>query len=723
MKILLNTWTVRLLATIVLCALAAPADDLLAQAQRVWLNVGDFQHKLAATGAEPEVMRWEGVEYPGIPQNDQPQAHVNRKSLWIGTESHMDENGEVWSPRVVHTGPRDYHLEQFYPKPMQLISRLEAPEVSVDGIASFDKVVFIDEVDPSLNADRMVIRDSNTLLGVRVYNEVRAFSQEFHDDYLIYDYTLTNTGNMDEDEDIEFPDQTLEGVMIYFETKYQYRPNLAGPGTNTMTDIMGDGMEEYDVPFRGHYSWHGAVPWSPSGARDGVSSLGCPAWADDHNTLVAGDSLGRLTCTEFVTRTTLYAGKGSSLDADDPTQPSVLGVIRGGDPITNNNSAHDQLKMTDEYAYMHPDIAYADYGAGTQYPHHADIVAPPEGHATWYDQMAAQRDIPNRGHTGGWIPTMAYGPYTLAPGESIRIVYVEGFAGLSNRANVDIGRAYKLSRGDESELIPFDANGDDEIDPDTELRTKSHWVLTGRDSVFQMLERATANFESGYDLPQAPNPPSSFAVTSGTDRIILEWEPFGSDSPPGGYEIYRSRNRYQGAVEDGFEYELIATLGPDARSYDDTSVQRGISYYYYIQAVGDVNNDPTGLTPTGVPLKSGRHYTQTFDPAFLRRAPGSGLEAARIVPNPYNLSSAKEVRWPDQQDRIGFLEIPGNCTISIYTETGELIRKIEHTNGSGDEYWNLTTSSNQLVVSGIYFAVIRDNETGDQIYRNFAIIR
>ena len=715
--------SVTLAAVCLLLLSTAWVGDAWGQAQRKWLNIGSFQHKLSATGAEPEVMRWEGMEYPGVTPDNRPQAHVNRKSLWIGTESHTDENGDTWAPRVVHTGPRDYHLEQFFPKPMQLVSRFEAPEVLVDGVASFDKPVTVDEVDPSLDADRMIIREANTLLGVTVYNEVRAFSQAYHDNYLVYDYTFTNTGNIDDDEEIELPDQTLEGVMFYFETKYQYRPNHSGPGTNTMTDFMGDGKEDYDVPFRGHYSWHGAVPWDPSGARGTVSSLGCPAWTDQHDALVEGDSLGRLTCPEFVTRTTLHADQSATDEADDPSQPAVLGVVRGGDPITNNNSAYDQLHMQDEYAYMHPELPYADYGSGTQYPHHADIVAPPGGFSSWYDQMAAQKDLPNRGHTGGWIPTMSYGPYTLAPGESVRLVYVEGFAGLSTEASVEIGRTYKRSGGNETLLIPYDANGDGAIDPQTEERTKSHWVLTGRDSIFQMLYRATANFESGYAIPRPPRPPRRFEVTSGTDRITLTWETFDGESPPGGFEVYRSRNRYQGAVEDDFQYQLIAELGPSERSYDDTDVQRGISYFYYIQAVGDVNQDPTGLTPTDVRLRSSRYYTQTYNPTFLRRAPGEGLAAARVVPNPYNLASDKNVRWPDQQDKIGFLEIPGDCTIKIYTEAGELITTIEHDDGSGDEYWNLTTASNQLIVSGIYFAVIRDNETGEQIFRNFAVIR
>jgi hypothetical protein len=95
----------------------------------------------------------------------------------------------------------------------------------------------------------------------------------------------------------------------------------------------------------------------------------------------------------------------------------------------------------------------------------------------------------------------------------------------------------------------------------------------------------------------------------------------------------------------------------------------------------------------------------------------------RVVPNPYNLASSGQVRWPEQQDRIGFLDVPGNATISIFTEIGELVETIEHTDGSGDSYWNLTTSSNQVVASGIYVAVIHNRDTGDTIRRLFAIIR
>jgi hypothetical protein len=237
-----------------------------------------------------------------------------------------------------------------------------------------------------------------------------------------------------------------------------------------------------------------------------------------------------------------------------------------------------------------------------------------------------------------------------------------------------------------------------------------------------MIGKATQNFEADYQIPKAPKPPRSFTVSSGPSRILLEWETF-SDADPTGFEIYRTQNRYQGAVKNQWQYEKIAELGPGETQYEDTEVDRGVSYFYYIQSVGEVNTDNTAGTPTDVRLKSSRYYTQTYNPAFLKRPPGGTLSEARVVPNPYNLASAKGVRWPDQQDKLGFLDIPGQSTIKIYTEIGELVQTIEHTDGSGDEYWDLTNSSNQVVSSGIYIAVIQNNETGEQTMKKFVIIR
>ena len=110
------------------------------------------------------------------------------------------------------------------------------------------------------------------------------------------------------------------------------------------------------------------------------------------------------------------------------------------------------------------------------------------------------------------------------------------------------------------------------------------------------------------------------------------------------------------------------------------------------------------------------------------------LSEIRIVPNPFNIK-ARNIQFgttdPTTRDRIAFYNLPPECKIRIYTETGDLIETIDHTNGSGDEYWHSVTSSKQIVVSGLYiayFEVTRDSDDGqykkgESIYKKFIIIR
>ncbi len=125
-------------------------------------------------------------------------------------------------------------------------------------------------------------------------------------------------------------------------------------------------------------------------------------------------------------------------------------------------------------------------------------------------------------------------------------------------------------------------------------------------------------------------------------------------------------------------------------------------------------------------LSSNRIYTQTYDPTYFKakRKPGGTMLDIRIVPNPYSVvSDPSWLRFEGEPNKIAFLDIPGRCRIRIYTELGELIREIEHTNGSGDEYWDSYTSSRQIVVSGIYIVVFEDLFTGERAMRKLSVIR
>src|SRR5690606_8707652 len=99
-----------------------------------------------------------------------------------------------------------------------------------------------------------------TAMGLTVERNIYAFDNEYHDNYHILEYTFTNTGNIDGDPEIELPDQTLENVYIYGIKRVNKDQIGRMPGNARwpyMIDIVGDGQEQYDVPYRALFSWVG----------------------------------------------------------------------------------------------------------------------------------------------------------------------------------------------------------------------------------------------------------------------------------------------------------------------------------------------------------------------------------------------------------------------------------------------------------------------------------
>ena len=121
-------------------------------------------------------------------------------------------------------------------------------------------------------------------------------------------------------------------------------------------------------------------------------------------------------------------------------------------------------------------------------------------------------------------------------------------------------------------------------------------------------------------------------------------------------------------------------------------------------------------------LNSSKFYTITNKAASLKRPAGESFEDIRVVPNPYHISSRDFQYGVSAPDRLMFLNIPPKCKIRIFTERGDLIDTIEHTDGSGDEAWNSITSSRQVIVSGLYIAHFEVPGGGSTI-RKFTVVR
>jgi hypothetical protein len=91
----------------------------------------------------------------------------------------------------------------------------------------------------------------------------------------------------------------------------------------------------------------------------------------------------------------------------------------------------------------------------------------------------------------------------------------------------------------------------------------------------------------------------------------------------------------------------------------------------------------------------------------LRLAGGSNelanadLQSIRVVPNPF--IAANEITRGRGRQRVMFTNLPPQATIRIYTISGNLVRILEHTDGSGTTEWDVRTRFDLLVASGNYY--------------------
>ncbi len=116
---------------------------------------------------------------------------------------------------------------------------------------------------------------------------------------------------------------------------------------------------------------------------------------------------------------------------------------------------------------------------------------------------------------------------------------------------------------------------------------------------------------------------------------------------------------------------------------------------------------------------SGSRWLVSLKPDTLNLAERD-LSRIRVVPNPYIASSPLDLTTNDVE--LHFTNLPGVCTIRIYTVAGHLVDIIEHTDGTGDTIWKVRSRFNQKIASGYYIYHVEDHETGQKHMGKFAII-
>jgi hypothetical protein len=99
------------------------------------------------------------------------------------------------------------------------------------------------------------------------------------------------------------------------------------------------------------------------------------------------------------------------------------------------------------------------------------------------------------------------------------------------------------------------------------------------------------------------------------------------------------------------------------------------------------------------------------------------------VPDPYVGVSTLERKVINQEEgrgnrRIDFVNLPSHCTISIFTTSGRLVRKLDHdvSENNARQAWDLRTNDGLEISSGVYFYVVEAKGLGKKTGR-LAVIK
>ncbi len=592
-----------------------------------------------------------------------------------------------------------------YGNTFEKVLRVRPPDVYVDGHLQGPRHTY-DRLDPTLPCDGIIHGKVNFPVGITADMTWLSYASSNAANYLILDVIFTNTGNANSTPKIELRNQTLHGVCW----AYVPEPMVTSEGANQYKAVWENNNDDWVEYYGENYLDYlgSGDPLHPAGDPNADSLRLWILWDGDNNK-IPGDDVGdpdlnpiyyektpghgRLLSPAYVGWGILHADKSFDDKTNDLSQPFSTvwrpGTVRWGerdyDKLYKFLFSGTHMKSPQEMGYTEPNDAQ---------------------------------------HVAAPYAYLGVGPYEMPFGSSIHITMLVVINGLSREKCRDIGLSwYNAQHGGEGLT-------DEE---------KDALVATGRDSLMKYYSCATRRYfrnlaegRNPFAVPRPPRAPDLW-VEAGNKCVKLHWSDVSKEPDPdtgvpdfAGYRVYRSHSTGQPG-ESGNEgpYDLIWECGGDSgnpvdTTFVDRTVQRGFAYWYYVTAY----DDGTQNWEDGKPLESGKYWNmmQKNVPVhpYYKPEQVKTLDKIRVVPNPYNYAS-RPINFPDEENKILFVGLPPKCTIKIFTVTGNLVRTLYHTSGTGEEPWDQLTENNQIVYSGVYvFTVESDigNTTG-----KFVIVR
>ncbi len=233
---------------------------------------------------------------------------------------------------------------------------------------------------------------------------------------------------------------------------------------------------------------------------------------------------------------------------------------------------------------------------------------------------------------------------------------------------------------------------------------------------------ATPILASEYNLPTPASIPTDLRVRV---RVKKPYQPFASGP-----------NMTSGALVPGKWYCVV--MGPvthNSKSYSTGSVFLAVNANYSANSIVT----PNPIVVEAGPNKGMPYYTFSTADLFNDKSnltvAKDAMDLINVVPNPYYAYSDYEKSATD--NRIKITNLPNQCTVSIYTVNGTMVRRYirdvgtDVSSGSGSEKinidtsleWDLKNTAGIPVSSGLYIIHINAGEKGEKVIKWFGVIR
>lgn len=549
---------------------------------------------------------------------------------------------------------------------------------------------------------------TNTGITVRRHSYVWAYPN--YRDFIIYDYTFKNTDQMVSTLTGEivpdFPQQTLRDVYFVFHSGVSVSTKSQINFHSELTAVQA-----------------GAFGWQPGSYHDFYHV------SDDSTLAYSTNFNGGKEPTPFDPFPLKQGEVWKQKFGDELQSPAAFGWLAlHADPtdgVPRNSPKPDALRIDSHKGgtFQGQDLDMEFFRITSNAPKKR------------FHDFARLSGIPSTPENGRRMNfyTYSYGPYTLEPGDSVRVVIAE-IAGVMDYADVIAG----------------DPDGNF---PDSTIAAIERNAEFARQAVSWGLGATVDGMALAADAPEPPPGPATDAVNASVGRenaiIAVTWDQTAENTAItdgsgavfydgladlDGYRIYRSTDfQFVSDTEPpafrGAAWELLADIPKSEFNqffddelgrykFEDATVSFGFRYGYYVSAYRSNPGPWTSANGTLVndlsELESG-DYNRT-PPVSAAAGPVTSFDVY-AVPNPYVFNDPDRNFGLGDPLRIEFRNLPERATIRIYTISGDLIRTIAHGpdergNLSGTAAWDQKTDSGLLVAPGLYVYHIKSRTEG-----------